>query len=303
MNIDYLSQLMTNRLAALMLAKDQAFQTGDLERINAVDTEILEVQNTLGQLNLIAGVTAAATATNTTAAEIIATGLDAVQTSVQGPSAGAVVNGYDISAYATDPLHEQKIQNLISGMPGFTTPADMDAYIQSAAPGSPVTGAMVQNSATLYGVDALLMLAIMQNDSNFGMLGVGARTNNPGNVGNTGSEERSYATWEDGVMAVAEWLSRHRYVAQEAVTVPVVSEEPPPEKPARKKKVVEEDPPEEEPEEPPVTEEPQPEPEPETPPEEPVLPPIGEQPPADTAPTTPPAEEPTASTSPSESTP
>lgn len=304
MNIDYLSQLMSNRLAALLLAKDQAFQSGDLDRINAIDAETREVENTLSQLKLISGVTAAAVATNTTAAEIIATGLDAVQTnSIQGPSAGAIVNGYDISAYATDPLHEQKIQNLILGMPVFDSTQAIDTYIQSSAPGSFVTGTMVETAAKQYAVDLMLMLAIMQNDSNFGMLGVGARTNNPGNVGNNGVEERSYASWDDGVLAVAEWLSRHRYVPQETIVAPPVveEEEKAPEKPARKKKVVEEETPEKPAEEPPVVEDPAPEPEPL--PEEPTPPPTQEDPVPDTASTTPPTAEPEATTTPSEVTP
>ena len=59
----------------------------------------------------------------------------------------------------------------------------------------------------------------MQNDSSFGTQGVGARTNNPGNVGNTGIAEQSYPTWQDGVNAVASWLDRHR-VAQAVAATP-----------------------------------------------------------------------------------
>ena len=90
--------------------------------------------------------------------------------------------------------------------------SDINNYIQGLNPGSPVTGDMVIAAAAQYNVDIPLLVAIMQNDSGFGMLGVGARTNNPGNVGNTGSEERSYPTWAEGVAAVAEWLSRHRQI-------------------------------------------------------------------------------------------
>ena len=53
MNIDYLIQLLTNRYNGLLLAKDQAFQSGELERIIAVDAEILDVKNTLSKLKLI----------------------------------------------------------------------------------------------------------------------------------------------------------------------------------------------------------------------------------------------------------
>lgn len=56
MNIDYLIQLLTNRLNGLILAKDQAFQSGDLERIISVDAEILDVQNTMTKLKLVSSI-------------------------------------------------------------------------------------------------------------------------------------------------------------------------------------------------------------------------------------------------------
>lgn len=52
----------------------------------------------------------------------------------------------------------------------------------------------------------------MQNDSMFGTLGIGATTYNPGNIGNTGSATRSFGSWDEGIAAVAEWLSQHRVV-------------------------------------------------------------------------------------------
>lgn len=250
MDVSSLIQLMQNKESMLSNAVSQSFAVGDLDRMNALQKELLETQNTLSQLRLLAEINHAAASTNTTAAEVVASGVDSVLHTVQGPSAGAIVNGYDISAYATDPLHEQKIQNLISAMPPFNSLGDIDAYIQYAAPGSPVTGQMVQNAANLYAVDMLLMLGIMQNDSNFGTLGVGARTNNPGNVGNNGIEERMYPSWEEGVKAVAEWLSRHRYVAPAVIETPeppVEAETVPVERPRRKKSTDEETLPVEEP--------------------------------------------------------
>jgi hypothetical protein len=307
MNIQYLIQVLQNKITALGNARSQAFSIGDLEQLALIEKELLDTQSTFSQLAMLTAVTEQAAATNTSAAELFATGLEAKQTApVQGPSTESIINGYDISAYATDPLHEQKIKNIIAAMPAFTTSADIDAYIQAVAPGSPVTGTMVQTAASLYGIDLPLSLAIMRNDSTFGLYGVGARTNNPGNVGNNGVEERSYASWADGVMAVAEWLSRHRYIIQEPVILPAVVEPvvevAPPEKPARKRRVVQEEAPEEPEEEPPVVEEP---PAPETPPEETPPPPapIEEPPPVDTGSTTPPVSEPEATTTPSEITP
>jgi hypothetical protein len=98
--------------------------------------------------------------------------------------------------------------------------SDIDLYIDTVVTGSPVTGAMIITASTTYNVDMPLLVAIIQNDSSFGTQGVGARTNNPGNVGNTGSAEQMYPSWQDGVSAVAEWLNRHRVAA---VTVPAPS--------------------------------------------------------------------------------
>jgi hypothetical protein len=123
-----------------------------------------------------------------------------------------IVNGFDISSYATDPFHEQKIRGIIYALPPFTTPDALDVYIQTFFSGSPVTGAMIFASAKEYGVDIPLMVAIMQNDSGFGTLGVGAVTYNPGNVGNTGSATHTYPSWAEGVSAVANWLNTHRAI-------------------------------------------------------------------------------------------
>jgi hypothetical protein len=69
---------------------------------------------------------------------------------------------------------------------------------------------MVLVAVNQYSVDMVVVLAIMQNDSLFGTTGVGARTFNPGNIGNTGTAEYSYPAWADGVTAVAGWLDNHR---------------------------------------------------------------------------------------------
>lgn len=232
MDIPYLISILEKKIIILSNAKAQAFSIGDLEGLNAIDKELLSVQNTLAQLHMLDEVSRAASANNITPAEVVASGVDAVTNTVQGPSASAIINGFDISAYATDALYEQKINAILSTMPPMVNVSDMDAYIASSAPGSPVTGAMVYAAAKKYSVDAKLMMAIMRNDSDFGTEGIGARTNNPGNVGNTGVSSRNYPSWADGVAAVAEWLSYHRVVTElppiqeEVVTPPAATSTP-----------------------------------------------------------------------------
>jgi hypothetical protein len=114
---------------------------------------------------------------------------------------------YDIKSYATDPTHEVKIQNILSNIGQMKTIQDIDAYIKQIAPGSPVTGQMIANAATKYGVSWEAMMAIMQQDSSFGTAGKAVRTKNPGNVGNTDSGATvTNKSWQDGVNAVAKNL-------------------------------------------------------------------------------------------------
>jgi hypothetical protein len=211
-DVSYLIQLLNNKLVVLKNARVQSFNSGDLEAINALDEEVLSVENTLSQLQLLLTINTAATAVNATPADVVASGVGVIQNPVQGPSAGAIINGYNVSAYATDALYEQKIQTIVSTLPVFVEAFDVDVYIQDRAPGSGVTGDMVFAATNQYSIDLPLLVAIMQNDSQFGTKGVGATTFNPGNVGNTGSATHSFASWEEGVMAVAEWLSRHKVV-------------------------------------------------------------------------------------------
>lgn len=215
MDIQFLIQMLQNKITALNNAKSQATSIGDLEQLNVIDKDLLETQHTLSQLSMLVDMTQAAANANTTPAAVVTSGLDTISNIppvIQGPSASAVINGYDVSAYATDALYEEKIRAILSGMITFSTSADVDVYIQDMAPGSPVTGDMVYAAVNQYSIDLPLLLAIMQNDSAFGTKGVGATTNNPGNIGNTGSATKSFGSWNEGVTAVAEWLSRHRAV-------------------------------------------------------------------------------------------
>jgi hypothetical protein len=53
MDIGYLIQLLNNKSDVLAKAKDQAFMSGDQERINMIDSESFSVQDTLNKLKLI----------------------------------------------------------------------------------------------------------------------------------------------------------------------------------------------------------------------------------------------------------
>ena len=215
MNVDYLIQLLGNRLTALATAKEQAFLTGDLEMINKMDAELNEVLNTVNKLKLLQGISETAAVTPFTEAEVVQNGIEASfgiasSNTVSGTGSVAPMDEYDISSYATDPLHEQKIASILSGMGEMTSPELIDVYIKAKAISSPLNGQMIFEAANSFTVDVRLMMAIMEQDSRYGTAGVAVDTFNPGNVGNTGSATKTYGSWQAGVEAVAEWLSRHR---------------------------------------------------------------------------------------------
>lgn len=126
--------------------------------------------------------------------------------------AKGIVSGVNITSYATDPQHEQKIASIVSKIPSNGT-FDYDKYIRSIAPKSPVTGNMITTASSTYGVDPRLVLAIIQNDSSFGTKGHGATNNNPGNIGQFDKLKGSvkgYPSMQEGVLAVAKWLASHK---------------------------------------------------------------------------------------------
>ncbi|MBI5530979.1 MAG: glucosaminidase domain-containing protein [Candidatus Doudnabacteria bacterium] len=215
MNVEYLIQLLQNRLQALLLAKDQAFNAGDLERINTLDAEVMGVQDTLSKLNLLQTAAQAAAATNSTLVEAMT-----IQPVVVSNGSTDCLNNYDISTYASDPLHEQKIADILHYIGSMDTQEAINAYIDSEAISSPLTGEMFLNSAQKYSVDVRLMMAIIELDSRFGTAGVAVNTFNPGNVGNTGSSTRTYSSWAEGVNAVADWLNKHRINSAQKEPVP-----------------------------------------------------------------------------------
>lgn len=131
---------------------------------------------------------------------------------LSGYEVGKNIGGYDITKYATDPNHEKAISSIYQGIQQYSQdPQSLDSYIKNIAPNSPVNGQMITDAAKKYGVDAGMVASMMQQDSSFGTAGKAVRTRNPGNVGNDDTgKTRTYASWKDGVEAVAEWLSKHR---------------------------------------------------------------------------------------------
>lgn len=124
---------------------------------------------------------------------------------------GANINGYDITSYATDPTHEQKVLSIYNSIGDVSNSASADATIKSLSPNSPLTGQMIMDAAAKYSVDPKLMLALMVQDSSLGTAGKAVTTKNPGNVGNTDSgATQTFKTWGDGVDAVAKWLQGHK---------------------------------------------------------------------------------------------
>jgi hypothetical protein len=224
MNIDYLIQLLSNRLATLNLSKDQAFQVGDLERINIVLAEMSDVDATITKLKMMQSLEQTALATSTSFTDVVKNAVEAtfVPTVVNGST--EVLLKYDITPYATDPYHETKIQTILENMGVMDTPDQIDTYLKKSTPDTPLTGMMIYNSASSYNVDSRLLMALMELDSRYGTQGLGARTFNPGNVGNNGIDERTYPSWEAGVNAVANWLNNHRIKTQQTEPVaPVVN--------------------------------------------------------------------------------
>jgi hypothetical protein len=127
--------------------------------------------------------------------------------------ASKVVAGYDISSYATDPNHERSVATIYQRTPDFKSPTDIDMVIRKVAPKSRITGNMIATAANTYGVDPKMVYAMMLQDSSLGTAGMGARNNNPGNIGQYDNLNRpvaGYNTLQGGVNAVAKWLSKNK---------------------------------------------------------------------------------------------
>jgi hypothetical protein len=199
MKIEDLIQLMNNRLREFKLSRDYSRMSGDVERMNTAEKEIIALEDTLYQLNLLVDTSKSAAVKEVTLTESIIDG------------SVSVLGDYDITSYATDPLHEQKVMNILTKMGVMDTAEQIDEYITDKYLSSPISGEMVMNAALAYDVDTRLIMAIMEQDSSMGTAGLAVSTLNPGNVGNDDDGNiRTYESWQEGVTAVAEWLNRHR---------------------------------------------------------------------------------------------
>jgi len=137
-----------------------------------------------------------------------------------------IVNGYNITKYATkgtladpnyrpgDTLHGADVAKTYSSLP-----LDMEGlqtYIKAKFPKSPISAQMIFDSSAKYGVDPGMVAAMMINDSSLGTAGLGAKTRNPGNVGNDDAgNTRTYSSWKDGVDAVSKWLANNKVSSQD----------------------------------------------------------------------------------------
>lgn len=143
----------------------------------------------------------------------------------------SIIGNVDISSYATDPNHEKNVsavynklkQNKISD--SYT----IDSYIKKLTKDkSPLKGDMIVKASKKYGVDPELITAILQQDSSLGTKGLGSAQDkvdasgkhytsvnyNPGNLTGKSDKDsnymRTFNSWDEGVDAVAEFLSKHK---------------------------------------------------------------------------------------------
>jgi hypothetical protein len=70
-----------------------------------------------------------------------------------------------MATYATDPEQAKAVQNYLNNIGKFNTVQDIDKYIQSNLAGSPITGAMIANSATKLGIGWEELVALIQHES------------------------------------------------------------------------------------------------------------------------------------------
>lgn len=121
------------------------------------------------------------------------------------------IEGFNLDDYATDPNWENGVNSIRKKTKGLETAESIDQYIKSKFSDSPITGQMVLATSKAHGVPVDLLLAIMQHESHFGTVGRGARTFNPGNVGNfDNGKDTNMQAWDKGVDAIGKFLAKRR---------------------------------------------------------------------------------------------
>jgi hypothetical protein len=137
------------------------------------------------------------------------------QPSTVTPGQQALVGGVDVAGYNgnQNPNYAADVNrsyiDIENAMP-VPTAQGLDSYIQNNAGQntSPITGAMIMKAAQGYSVPPAVLAAVLNDESDFGTAGAGAKTNNPGNVQSNGSDV-SYGSVTLGVNAAAAALAKH----------------------------------------------------------------------------------------------
>jgi len=143
----------------------------------------------------------------------------------------SVVNGYDLSTYATDPSYASKVGAISSVVGNPQSASDAQAIISKLNPKSTITGSQIMQIAGQTGVDPGMLISIMQQESNMGASPVATKNNNLGGItwsqayqdshpgtskgtakpaSEGGGNYVKFASQQDGVAAVAEQLSSRK---------------------------------------------------------------------------------------------
>lgn len=153
--------------------------------------------------------------------------------SPQGGGNSNIIGGVDFSgqsngvgAYATDPNYANATSSMYASIKSvMPTPSAqaIDQYAAGHASGSKVTGQMIMNAASQYGLDPALLTAVLAHESDFGTAGQASKNNNPGGVvwanqagakqgserpQNEGGYYAAYNSWQQGVNAAASELAK-----------------------------------------------------------------------------------------------
>lgn len=105
------------------------------------------------------------------------------------PVSNDVIVGYNLSGYATDPTHNKQVANIYKAISdatqsvgGVNDAQTAQAVINQLSPNSPITGTAIINTAQKYGVDPIMMLALIQQESMLGASNIAQKDNNFGGL-------------------------------------------------------------------------------------------------------------------------
>ena len=148
-----------------------------------------------------------------------------------GITTPGTVGSYNLSTYdQSNPNYANQISTIASTIGPISDAASAQSYISQNYPSSPITGDMVMQAAQQYGVDPTVIMSLMQKESSFlsdPNAVTDKSTNNPGSImGGPGGKQTQYATLQDGVNGIAEWISQHPSTT--SATSPAASDAAPP---------------------------------------------------------------------------